>query len=128
MATPLLQFAGSLLAVAVLVALTWLLGSQTEPRLESEQEARELLRHSPGGFEPVEIALANNGCAAIANDNAGRQAVVVPHGSRFVTRMLPANTPITMRGEVLDIEVNPPLVLALDDKAKYWTGADNLVN
>ena len=80
------QFLGSVLAVAALVALTYILGFRQAGKLESEAEARELFRLAPGGFEPEELGLDSDGGAAIARDEQGRIAVLVPHGNQFVVR------------------------------------------
>ena len=81
------QFVLSLAAVTVLVLLAHRLGYSRTARLQDEAEARDILRHLPGGFETVDIALDEEGAGAIARDRQGRLAVVYPHGGQFVARL-----------------------------------------
>ena len=63
-----LQFAASLAAIIVLVAITYGLGFRTGATLSDEAEARELFRLAPGGFEPEDIILDANRTCALARD------------------------------------------------------------
>jgi len=124
MSGELIQFVGSLIAVSALVALTYLLGFRSSARLESEDEARELLRLAPGGFEPVEIALDANGAAAIARDVLGGLAVLVPHGNQFVVRHLDPQAHIEAREGRLVITGLPSAKIVLGDRARDWATTD----
>ena len=124
MDSQLLQFLGSLAAITALVALTYLLGFRSPARLESAEEARELLRLAPGGFEPVELALDAGGAAAIARDVDGRLAVLVPHGNQFVARYLDSAASIEAGGGQLVIAELPGETIALGDRAEDWATTD----
>lgn len=117
------QFLGSLLAVAALVALTYILGFRQAGKLESEAEARELFRLAPGGFEPEEPGLDSDGGAAIARDEQGRIAVLVPHGNQFVVRPVKGGATIIAQEGKLLIADMPGLRLHLGDRAPHWDGA-----
>lgn len=125
----LLQLGGSLLAVLLVVGLTWLLGFRQQARLDSVDEATELMRLVPGGFEPAEVALDAEGRAAIGRDRQGRLLVLVPHGDRFVARPLPADYRPTSEGGTLHIaSKGHRLTLVLGAEAKGWTSADSDVS
>lgn len=116
----LLQFGGSLLAITLLVLLAHWLGFSRSARLQSKDEARELLALAPGGFSAIEIALAAEGTGAIARDASGRLAVLKPHGGRFVAQHLPPAIPIEVQGETLRIHTSPPLNLPIGGSAQKW--------
>jgi hypothetical protein len=80
----LVQFAASLAAVTLLVAVVHLAGFSRPARLADEQEARELARLAPGGFVAQRIALDQNGHGAIIADAAGRLLLLRAHGGQFV--------------------------------------------
>lgn len=124
----LLQFLGSLAAISALVALTYLLGFRGTARLESEDEARELLRLAPGGFEPCEIGLDAAGAAAIARDAKGKLAVLVPHGNQFVVRRLDPAPVIEARDGQLVIAGLPQVQIMLGDRARDWDTTDIAAN
>ena len=123
-----LQFAASLAAIIVLVAITYGLGFRTGATLSDEAEARELFRLAPGGFEPEDIILDANRTCALARDRESRLALLLPHGSRFVVRPLPAESAVTADGGVLRFAAAPNLVLDAGAQAQDWatrTAADN---
>ncbi len=120
-----MQFVGSLAAVAAIVGIAWLLGSRQRAQLSGEKEARELFSLAPGGFEPAEIAMDKEGRAAIARDADKRLAVLVPHGTRFVVRMVPSNTSIQREGDSLSISSVPGLRITLERGARHWANTDN---
>jgi hypothetical protein len=84
MSGALLQFAGSLLAVGLLVAMVHWAGFSRTARLRDEAEAREIARLAPGGFSPQHIALDREGRAALAADAAGHFVLLRAHGAMFV--------------------------------------------
>lgn len=128
MAGEVLQFAGSLAAVAVLVAFTYFLGFRHSPQIDSTEEARDLFRLAPRGFEPVEIALDGEGRAAIGKDRDGRLAVLVPHGSQFVVRPVSPGAKVAARNGALVIEGLPRVPLHLGDGAEDWAATDSDAN
>lgn len=120
-----MQFVGSLAAVAAIVGIAWLLGSRQSARLSGEEEARELFSLAPGGFEPAEIAMDNEGRTAIARDADKRLAVLVPHGNQFVVRLVPPNSSIHLEGDSLSISSVPGLRITLEQGARDWANTDN---
>ncbi len=123
-----MQFAGSLLAVALLVALTYFLGFRQPGTLDSESEAKALFQLAPGGFEPAELALDTSGAAAIARDAEGRIAVLVPHGNQFVVRPLHSDIVITAHDGKLRIPGMESVHLELGERAGDWAAADSDAN
>lgn len=128
MTGPVAQFAASLGAVSAIVLLTHWLGFSTGARLGSEEEARELLRLAPGGFEPAALALDRGGRGAIARDSTGRIALLLPHGGHFVARVLPPAARLTADGDRLAIECAAPgprrTSLLLGETASIWAAHD----
>lgn len=124
MAGQALQFLGSLAAVLVIVAVTFLIGFRQAARLASEDEAYELFRLAPGGFEPVEIGFDKNGASAIARDDRGRLAVLVPHGNQFVFRLLAPGSKISAHGGELKFEGLPGVRVTLGENASDWASTD----
>jgi len=120
----LLQFVGSLAAVTALVVVTWLLGFRQPATLSSEAEARDLFRLAPGGFEPIRLGLDAQGRSAIAADEAGRKAVLVPHGNQFVFRQLSPASRIDAVDGRITIAGLPNLALELGEEAKRWATTD----
>lgn len=118
------QFASSFGAVAALVALAHLLGFSAGARLTSEEEARELLRLAPGGFEPLALSLERDGRGAIARDSTGRIALLLPHGGQFVARVLVPAPWLKACGDALAIEcaaLGPrAITLLLGESAADW--------
>ena len=128
MASPWL-LAGAGLAVLALVGLTWLLRFRQPPMLASTDEAREQMRCAPGGFEPVAIALDQQGRSAIGRDAEGRLAALFPHGSRFVPRLVkPGWRPVQENGLLfLELE-DRRFTIDLGAAAADWIDADINVN
>jgi len=79
-----IEFAGSFAAVAVLVLIVHLAGFSRPAELQNEQEARELARLTPGGFEVAQIALDLEGSGALALGSDGRLLLIRAHGAQFV--------------------------------------------
>lgn len=120
-----LQFAGSLAAVAILVAATYFMGFRHSAQIDSLEEVRELFRLAPGGCEPVEIGLDSEGRAAIARDRKGRLAVLVPHGSQFVVKPVPPAATIVALNGRLRIEGLERVSLQLGTDAGGWATTDS---
>ena len=117
-----MQFLASLIAVLLLVLLTWFLGFRQPAKLESESEAQELFRLAPGGFEPVSLAIDTDGAAAIARDRDGQVALLVPHGHHFAVRPLRPGAQIIAQEGSLRIAEMQKLQLHLGESAGDWTG------
>lgn len=84
-----LQFAGSLVAVALIVALVRALRLGEGSPLADEDAVRDAAREAVDGFEPVEVALDPGQGAALARDGAGRVLLLRAHGARTAARLLP---------------------------------------
>jgi len=116
-----LEFAGSFAAVALLVLAVHLAGFSRQARLHSEDEARELARLAPGGFDVAQIALDRDGGAALALSSDGRLLLLRPHGAQFVA--VPVSPAAVRReGEVLRVEPAgaPAIALRLGPDAAGW--------
>ena len=95
------QFAGSLAAVAIMVALAWRLGFAGSPELSDESEAGAVADGLHGGFRAVEIGFDHSRHAALLRDASGRIAIVHPHGAHFVARLLDSSARAHCQGETL---------------------------
>lgn len=126
MTAQLLQFAGSLAAVLLLVAVAWHLRLGGEATIADEAEARELADNALCGFDAADIALDRTGRGALLRDAAGRIMLLSPHGNRFVGRLLDARARARLDGERLKIAVGDahlaPARLVLAD-APAWCRA-----
>ncbi len=103
MAGLVLQFAGSLAAVLLLVFVAWRLGFGDEPEVADKAEARELADNALCGFEAAEIALDRAGRGALLRDGNGRIMLLAPHGNHFIGRLLDARTVARMHADRLEI-------------------------
>jgi hypothetical protein len=84
----LLQTAGSLVAILALAGLAWWLRLGGSPTLDNDEAVRQVASEVEDGFNPVSIACASNGVAALARDANGRIMVIKRHGNRFAGRVL----------------------------------------
>lgn len=94
------QFAGSLLAVTALVGLAHLLGFSRAVRLSDKQEAATIARLTPGGFEPLDIALDVDGRGALARDADGAFVVIAAHGGQFIPHSLDRGSSVAIDAEI----------------------------
>ncbi len=97
------QFAGSLAAVAVMVALAWRFGFSGAPKLADEAEARAIAEGLHGGFAATHVALDRQGHGALLRDASGRIALVHPHGAHFVAVLLDRPVPAGARDGSLEV-------------------------
>jgi hypothetical protein len=118
--------AGSLIAIAGVAALTrWLNGEQQQP-LKNLTTVEKALRHDMFGFTPVDMALADDGLAALARDPRGQLAILFVIGDRQVARRLDSRADqITRDGDTLTVQFadlgSEPRRLSLPDgKAALW--------
>ena len=84
----LLQFVGSLAAIAALAALAWWLRLGPPRRLQNDDDARREANDAVDGFEPVKVALDREGRAALLRDAAGQILLLRQHGTHFAGRVL----------------------------------------
>ena len=104
MAGQLTQFLASLAAILVLAAIAWRLRLGPEPRLASDEEAREAAQEAIDGFEPTQIALDRGGRGALLADRSGRVLVLRPHGTHFAGRILTSDARARLVGDALAID------------------------
>lgn len=83
-----LQFGGSLVAILALAWFARRLGLGGDPRIRSEDHARELADEAICGFEPVEFAIDRAGMGALLRDARGRVLLLRRHGAHFAGRLL----------------------------------------
>lgn len=120
------KFGGSAIAVAALVALTWLLGFREGARLGSEEEARELARLAPGGFEPTSVIIDSKGRVAVARNARGELLALLPHGNRFVQRPIaPQQLTMDARGRLEIACEGRQFQLEPEGDAQGWATADS---
>ncbi|HTM95948.1 MAG TPA: hypothetical protein VL100_09045 [Croceibacterium sp.] len=128
MAGLILQFAGSLAAVFLLVFVAWRLRLGGEPEIAGEMEARELAANALCGFEAAEIALDRAGRGALLRDSAGRIMLLAPHGNHFIGRLLDARTVARLHADRLEVAIGErrTATAALDvADAEAWCRAIN---
>jgi hypothetical protein len=99
----LLQFAGSLGAVLLLIFVARRLRLGGEAKIADEADARDLADNAVCGFEAEAVALDRSGRGALLRDRAGRILLLAPHGNRFVGRLLDARATARIEGERLVI-------------------------
>lgn len=126
----LVQFAGSVLAVLLLIVVAWKLRLGGEARIADEAEARELADNALCGFDAEKVALDRNGCGALLRDRADRILLLAPHGNRFIGRLLDANTRASFADQRLVIATGErrlaPVALDLPDAAAWCRAIEAL--
>lgn len=85
---PLLQFAGSLIAILVLAWIAARLRLGGDIRIRSEEQARQLADEAIDGFEAQDIAIDRAGMGALLRDVEGRVLLLRRHGAHFASRLL----------------------------------------
>lgn len=113
MGAALWQFAGSLVAVAVLVLIAAKFGFTGAPALLDEEEARSLASEVPGGFDAERVTLDRSRSGALLRDASGRIALVAPAGAHFVARLLGPGAKVRLAGDKLTVR-DASVVAALD--------------
>ena len=86
------QFLGSLIAVTALVGLAHWLGFSRTGRLADKEEAALVARLTPGGFDPLDIAMDTGGRGALCRDEAGKLVLVAPHGGQLIPHRIARGT------------------------------------
>jgi|TARA_R100000049_G_C1948002_1_gene94000 hypothetical protein len=120
----LLQLGGSLLAILVLAAITWMLKLGQPRTIDTDERACALAREADTAFEPTQAAIGRDGSTAILADSAGRIMVLRRHGTHFAARVLEPGTPAHSEGDILTIMPRDrrygPVVLDLGPDAQDW--------
>jgi hypothetical protein len=124
MASALLQFGGSLLAVIMLAVFVSRLGLGRAVPLLSEAEARSQAAGAIFGFEPKEVALDKSGRAALLSDDAGRLVLLAANGVHFIARQLSCSSSAEHLDGVLAVSVGElgfgTISLTLGSDAAAW--------
>ena len=84
----LLQFLGSLAAIAFLAWLARRLGLGGQPSLHDRAEVGTAAAEAVDGFEARDISMDSEGRAAICRDAGGRIMLMRPHGGHIAARVL----------------------------------------
>lgn len=106
MSGALLQFVGSLVAILALAGIAKWLGLGGEPRIQDEAHAKKLADEVVSGFDASEIAIGQDGSAALLRDKNGRTMVLRRHGNKFVGRILGADSHLAIAGEALQVSTS----------------------
>lgn len=116
--------AGSLVAIiAMTLAARWL-GLGAAPHISGADHARRIADEAHCGFQPIDVAVSQDGTAALLRDRADRLMVIRPHGNHFVSRLL--LSPIPCGVEEGRITLNfaeymfGGVTLDLGDEAASW--------
>lgn len=125
-----LQFAGSLAAVILLILVAWRLRLGGEAEIIDEAEARELADNASCGFEAAEIAIDRGGRGALLRDGSWRIMLLAPHGNRFVGRLLDSRASARIHAGGLEISIGErrlaSVVLDIADAAAWCLAIDAL--
>jgi len=126
-----LQFAGSLAAVLLLIFVAWRLRLGGEPQIADEAEARELADNTLCGFDATELALDRAHRGALLRDETGRIMLLAPHGNQFVGRLLDSHASAQLHDGRLEIVTGErrltTVVLDIADAAA-WCHAINALD
>lgn len=117
---------GSLAAVFVVAAISWLMGLGRVPRIGSEADARQLAREAHSGFHPTGAAVSIDGKAALVAGQGGDYVLLRDHGANVAARVLHEAPSIRREGAFLIVETGEmmfgDLQLELEDEAaQHWT-------
>lgn len=97
----LLQFLGSLAAIAFLAWLARRLGLGGQPALHDADAVRAAAAEAVDGFETNELSIDSEGRAAICRDAGGRIMLLRPHGGHIAARILGPAATVETEGERL---------------------------
>lgn len=82
--------------IALILTLVWLTGGRQRAKIATASDAAVALAAPEAGFRAGEIAVSEDGLAALARDAAGRIAIVFVSGVRFSTRRLSPEDIVTV--------------------------------
>lgn len=105
----------------LLIALAALYGHGGTAVLENEEEARAVADTLPGGFDAATCVLDANSEGALLRDEAGRIALVAPHGAHFVPHLFNTGDRARLIGERLEVTIGSRrYALRLGAVAEEW--------
>ena len=126
-ASLLLQFAGSLMAIAALAWLARRLGLGGDIRIADADHARALADEALVGFEAVDIALDRAGIGALLRDARGRVLLIRRHGSHFASRLLDSHSNARLDRHLLTLATSDrrfgSVTLDLGPRAAEWAAS-----
>lgn len=121
------QGLASLVAILALVWFTRRLGLGSDPRILSEEHAKELAEEAICGFEAEAVVVDRAGIGALARDTLGRVLVIRQHGSHFAARQLTSHANVRLNERFLTLATDDrrfgTITLDLGDKAAVWAAS-----
>jgi hypothetical protein len=127
MVGPLLQLAGSLVAILLLAWLSRKLGLGADVRIRDEDQARQLAEAAVCGSIVADLALDRAGIGALLRDAGGRIMLLRRSGAHFAARLLDSHADSRLDRNFLTIGTNEPafgrVTLDLGDKAQVWASS-----
>lgn len=124
MSDQLLNFAGSLAAIAVLVFLSIQLGLGSTSSIPDEATARALAEEAVCGFDATDAVVDAKGRAALTANATGQIVLIAAHGAHFSARVLGSEASARISGRTLTVEVGetafPAIALDLGEQAGAW--------
>jgi hypothetical protein len=114
-------------SLAAVLALGWLarqMGLGGDSRITDSKHAIRLAHEGIYGFAGVDAAIDRAGYSALVRDRAGRHALIMVKGNKFVTRLVTPPIEGRLDHKLLTIDLREPdcapVTLNLGDKAQYW--------
>ncbi len=90
--------------ISLLLLLSFRYGFAGVPRLESDAEAAAIADGLNGGFDVHSCIMARDWHSALVFDDAGRRAVIMPHGAHFIARLLSDEAHLYREGNWLTVQ------------------------
>lgn len=119
-----IQMAASLAAVLVLGWLAHWIGLGGDTRITDTAHAISIAHDGIYGFSGIDAAIDRAGYSALVRDRAGRHALIMIKGNKFVTRLVTPPIEGRLDHKLLTIDLREPdcapVTLNLGDKAQYW--------
>lgn len=115
---------GSLVAIVMMTLTARWLGLGIEPHIADQDHARRLADEAHFGFQPVDIAISQDGIAALLHGQDDRVMIIRPHGNHFVARLIgpPVSCRLDRQKLILSSGENMfgEVVLDLGDQSASW--------
>ncbi len=122
-----LQTLTSLAAILIVVWLTRRLRLGGDPRIQSEEQARQLAEEAICGFDAQSVAVDRAGIGALARDTLGRVLIIRQHGSHFAARLLTSHANVRLDERFLTLATDDrrfgTITLDLGDQAAVWAAS-----
>ncbi|HEY0595061.1 hypothetical protein [Sphingopyxis sp.] len=115
---------GALVAIVVMTLTARWLGLGIEPHIADPEHARRLAHEAHFGFQPVDIAISQDGIAALLLGQDDRLMIIRRHGNHFVARLIgpPVSCRLDRQKLILSSGENMfgEVVLDLGDQGRSW--------